>query len=108
MDYFFKSQGHAYVYFLTTFTGSQLYRRLNISYKHYQNKQELTLLIDKIKNLIVKNIEEKFTREGYQDFFLIHKLPHIQKVLEARYDFFDDKEQSYELFLFSLKKYFNI
>lgn len=58
MDYFFKSQGHAYVYYLVTFTGSQLYRRLGITHKHYRNKKEVTNLINKIKNIIVQDIKE--------------------------------------------------
>lgn len=58
MDYFFKSRGYAYAYYLITFTGSQLYKRLNITYKHYQDKREAAKLIDKIKNIINQDIKE--------------------------------------------------
>lgn len=56
---FFKSAGHMFVYYLLTFTGSQLYSRLGVSWKHYKNKREVVDLINDIKDIINKDLPEK-------------------------------------------------
>lgn len=74
----------------------------------YTGEEVSSEVLEKIIQDGMKHLEEKFTRNGYQNFFVIHKLPHIQKVLEERYKLLEDKEKTYDLFLFTLKKYFNI
>lgn len=83
-------------------------RIVSVNGCEYLGEDITTEILEKIINNGMKHIEDKFTREGYQNFFLIDKLPHIQKILEERYDFFEDKEKTYELFLFTLKKYFDM
>lgn len=56
---FFKTAGHMFVYYLLTFTGSALYSRLGVSWKHYKDKTEVNNLINYIKEIIEKDIPEK-------------------------------------------------
>lgn len=49
---YFKSKGYMYIYFLLTFTGSQLYSRLGVNWSHYKDPIKTKTLIDQIKEEI--------------------------------------------------------
>lgn len=57
-DFCFKSKGHEYVYYLLTFSGTALYSRIGVIYKHYKNPEAIAELIEKIKSQIVKDIPD--------------------------------------------------
>ncbi len=63
---FFKSEGHMFIYYLLTFTGSALYSRLGVYWKHHKNKQEVLKLIEHIKEIIHKDSVDIFEHDFAQ------------------------------------------
>ena len=49
---YFKSKGYMYIYFLLTFTGSQLYSRLGVNWSHYKDPIKTRALVDLVKKEI--------------------------------------------------------
>lgn len=62
---FFKSKGHEYAFYLSTFTGTQLYSRLGVNWKHYNNQLEVDGLITKVMETIKREASDDVIVEMY-------------------------------------------